>query len=308
MESKVNYALVGAFAIMLGISFVILMLWLAGRGYYLEYDTYLAYVRESVSGLSIDAPVKYRGVEVGKVKEIRLAPGNPEVVTLTLDIQRGTPIKEDTMALLSVQGVTGIAFLDLTGGSRNSPLLEAKPGEPYPVIKTEPSLFKRLDTTLNSVVAKFNGLAESANAVLDQDNRQALKNILANVDSVTSVLAEHSASLSAGMDSLAKTAESTGKVSAELGETLPRFASAAEALEKMTQEFTRTGQQVNTLLRENRQGLSGLTRQTLPDFTQLITELRQVTGNLNRLTQLLEQQPNALLFGRRTPPPGPGER
>jgi phospholipid/cholesterol/gamma-HCH transport system substrate-binding protein len=308
MESKVNYALVGAFAIVLGIGLVVLMLWLAGQGYSLEYDTYLAYVRESVSGLSADAPVKYRGVDVGKVRDVRLAPGNPEVVKLTLDIQRGTPIKEDTMAMLSVQGVTGIAFLDLTGGSRDSPMLQAKPGEPYPVIKTEPSLFKRLDTTLNAVVAKFNGLAENANAVLDQDNRQALKNILANIDSVTSVLAQHGASLSAGLDNLAKTAESTSKVSAELGETLPRFANAAEALERMTQEFTRTGQQVNSLLRENRQGLRGLTHQTLPDFTQLITELRQVTGNLNRLTQLLERQPNALLFGRQAPPPGPGER
>ena len=93
------------------------MLWLSSGGAYRKaYDTYQAYMSESVSGLSLDAPVRYRGVEVGRVRKIALAPENIEQVQLTLDIERGTPVKEDTVAVLRVQGLTGIAYVELSGG------------------------------------------------------------------------------------------------------------------------------------------------------------------------------------------------
>jgi phospholipid/cholesterol/gamma-HCH transport system substrate-binding protein len=149
MEEKVNFAVVGVFVLVLGTALIGGVLWLSsGRSYGTSYNIYQTYMQESVAGLNLNASVRYRGVEVGRVQKIALAPGNVEQVQVTLAIESGTPIKVDTVAVLSTQGLTGIAFVDLTGGSRGSPELKAEPGAPYPVISTGPSLMVRLDASL----------------------------------------------------------------------------------------------------------------------------------------------------------------
>lgn len=149
MEEKVNFAVVGLFVLVLSAALIGAVLWLSsGRSYGTTYDTYQIYMKESVAGLNLNAPVLYRGVEVGRVRKIALAPGNVEEVQVTLAIKSGTPIKVDTVAVLQTQGLTGIAYVDLTGGGRNSQALQARDGEPYPVISTGPSLMVRLDASL----------------------------------------------------------------------------------------------------------------------------------------------------------------
>jgi hypothetical protein len=108
------------------------VLWLASGGaLQKKYDLYLAIEDESVAGLNLNAPVKYNGVDVGKVREIRLDPGNPERVNLLFAIERGTPIKEDTVAVLKTQGLTGIAYVELSGGARDAPPLRATAGSDW---------------------------------------------------------------------------------------------------------------------------------------------------------------------------------
>ena len=157
MESKVNFAAVGVFVLILGTLLVGSVLWLSsGKFYGKSYDTYLAYMSESVSGLSLDAPVRYRGVQVGSVRGVKLAPGSAEQVQLTLDIEHGTPVKQDTVAVLRVQGLTGIAHVELSGGSRDSPVLKPGSGEKHPVIRTGPSLMLRLDTAVTALLTNLN--------------------------------------------------------------------------------------------------------------------------------------------------------
>src|SRR5690606_13963340 len=101
METKVNYAIVGAFVLVLGAVLIAGALWLASGGtLQKKYDPYLAIMAESVAGLNLNAPVKYNGVDVGKVREIQLDSANPERVRLMFAIERGTPVKEDTIAVL----------------------------------------------------------------------------------------------------------------------------------------------------------------------------------------------------------------
>ena len=144
-----NYALVGAFVLLLGAVLIGGVLWIASGGtLQKKYDHYLAIEDESVAGLNLNAPVKYNGVEVGKVSDIHLDPANPERVRLTFAIERGTPIKSDTVAVLKTQGLTGIANVELGGGSRDAPPLQPSAQEPYPVIRTKPSLSARLENVL----------------------------------------------------------------------------------------------------------------------------------------------------------------
>jgi phospholipid/cholesterol/gamma-HCH transport system substrate-binding protein len=129
MEPKVNYALVGAFVVLLGLTILGAILWLGKTDYRGIYDRYYVYTRESVAGLSVDSTVKYRGVDVGRVKEVILNPENAEEVRVTLDIVGGTPIKIDTQAVLVTQGLTGLVTLNLTGGSREAPPLTPVAGQ-----------------------------------------------------------------------------------------------------------------------------------------------------------------------------------
>ena len=159
-----NYPLVGLFVIILGAVLIAGVLWLASGGAFQKhYDLYLAIENESVAGLNLDAPVKYNGVDVGKVRKIWLEPGNPEQVNLLFAIEHGTPIKVDTMAVLKTQGLTGIAYVELSGGARDSPPLTATDGNEYPVIPTKPSLTARLEYILTSVLAKLDSTSSSIN-------------------------------------------------------------------------------------------------------------------------------------------------
>ncbi|MBL8053014.1 MAG: MCE family protein, partial [Nitrospira sp.] len=154
MEPKVNYVIVGSFVALLGAAILAGILWLGKTDYRGSYDRYEAHMKESVAGLSVDSTVKYRGVDVGRVKAITLNPDNPEQVLLTLDILHGTPVKTDTIAVLETQGLTGLATINLTGGSREAPALQAQDGQAYPVIKTGPSLFVRLDEAVSRMLSE----------------------------------------------------------------------------------------------------------------------------------------------------------
>lgn len=293
MESKVNFTIVGLFTLTLVAALIAILLWLGTGGrYYKIYDTYYAYMNESVSGLNLNAPVKYRGVAVGNVRDITLDPANSERVRLLLKIERGTPVKEDSVAVLRTQGLTGIAYVELTGGSLQSPLLKAKRDEKYPVIRTGPSLMARMDTALTSLLANVSRVSDNVNAVLDEDNRRAFKRSLAQIDAVTGVLAARSTTIEAGVNNAAKTLEHTARASADLGLLIERAGRSAEAVERLANETSRSAAAVPG---------------TLQGMQLLVDDLRELSASLRRVSDQLERNPNALLFGKPQPEPGPGE-
>ncbi len=301
METKVNYVIVGVFVVVLSTVLIAGVLWLAaGPQYRKTYDVYQTFIRESVSGLNVNAPVKYRGVEVGRVQKIALDPANSEQVRLILDIERGTPVKEDTIAFLRVQGLTGIAYVELKGGSRTSPLLQARPGEKYPTIKSGPSLLARLDDALFQLLGNFNRVSVSINQVLSPENRKALGDTLAHLETLTRTLSARAGTIDATMADMERT-------TAALPELVDRLGRSAGAVEKMAAELAKTGESVQGLASESRAGVEQVSTATLPEMQRLVTDLRKLTASLQQVSDELEQNPAVLLRGRQPPPPGPGE-
>ena len=308
MEKKVNFAIVGVFILALGGAFIAGVLWLSSeKSYRKAYDIYLVYMEESVSGLTRDAPVEYRGVEIGRVRRIALAPGNSEKVQLTLDIERGTPIKQNTVALLVTQGLTGIAHVNLTGGSRDSPTLETPPGEDYPVIRTGPSLMVRLDAALTTLIANLTRTSESLNAVLDEGNRASLKQTLANLERISGTLAARSAAIDSGVANAARTMENTARLSTELSGLVERIQHSAEAFDRMSNEGARAAASTANAVEGTRADLHQLAGETVPEARQLMAELRELTASLRRFSDDLERNPAMLVRGKSAPKPGPGE-
>lgn len=290
MEEKVNFTLVGVFVLVLSAGLIGGVLWLSsGKSYRASYVIYQSYTKESVSGLNLNAPVRYRGVEVGRVRKIELAPNNVEQVLLTLAIEHGTPVKADTLAVLKTQGLTGLVFVELTGGSRDSPPLLAQGNDGYPVIKSGPSLMVRLDTAITSLLTNLNRSSESVNALMDEGNRRAIKHALADLES--------------SLGNAARTMENTARLSGDLPQLAQRMQRSADAFDHMTKELAHAATSASGTL----DGAQQFTSTTLPELHQLVLELRDLTGSLRRLSGELEQNPSALLYGKPAAKRGPGE-
>jgi phospholipid/cholesterol/gamma-HCH transport system substrate-binding protein len=308
MEERVNFVAVGVFVIVLMLTAIASVLYLTGGMYSRKsYDTYLTFMTESVSGLNLNAPVRYRGVEVGRVRAISLAPGNVELVQVTLQIERGTPVKEDTVAMLETQGLTGISYVDLTAGRRNSAPLKAKPGAEFPVIPSGASLISRLETSLPILLAGLTRVSDNVNAVLDDDNRGALKKTLADLALLSRTLATRSATIDAGLADAARTARNTARMTDQLPQLVQRVERSADAFDRMTGQLGGAGTSAAGTIDSTRADLQRFTGETLPELRELVGELRELTATMQRVAEKVERNPSTLLLSQPRSRPGPGE-
>ena len=303
-----NYPLVGLFVLVLGAALIAGVLWLAAGGaIQKKYDLYVAIEDESVAGLNLNAPVKYSGVDVGKVQEIRLDPGNPQRVNLLFAIERGTPIKEDTVAVLKTQGLTGIAYVELSGGARDSPPLRPVAGGGYPVIHTKPSLSARLENVLSSVLAKLDSTSNNINSILSDENRAALKSALADAAAVARTIAARKETLDAGISNGARTLENTARATAQVGPMIDRISRSADAIEKMGNEVSSTSAGAGKTVNSVGADVKRFTAESLPELERLLGELGVLTTSLRRLSEQTARDPSGFLLGRKPVTEGPGE-
>jgi phospholipid/cholesterol/gamma-HCH transport system substrate-binding protein len=308
METKVNYVLVGGFVLVLGAALVAGILWLAsGGGFQKKYDLYLALVGESVAGLNLNAPVKYRGVDVGKVEDIRLDPHKPEQVRLTFAIERGTPIKQDTQATLKTQGLTGIAYVELDGGSLASPILRAVAPEKFPVIRTKPSLSARLENILTAVLAKLDSTSDNVNKVLSDANLAAFKSTLADLATVAHTIAARKDSIDTGIAGAARTFDNSARLTEQLGPVIDRIGRSADAVKKMGDETARASASAGKTVDSVGADVKRFTADAMPELQSLLGEMNVLTVSLRRFVEETERNPRGFLFGRKSVPEGPGE-
>ena len=303
-----NYSLVGAFVLVLGAMLVAGVLWLASGGaWQKKYDVYLAVEDESVAGLNLNAPVKYNGVDVGKVQAITLDGSNPKNVNLLFAIERGTPVKEDTLAVLKTQGLTGIAYVELSGGSVASPVLLAKAGASYPVIRTSPSLSARLENVLTSALAKLDTTSTNLNAILSKENQAAFHNTLADVAAIAHTLAARQDSIDAGLVDGARTLKNTAKASARLEDLTQRLARSADAISAMGTDVAKTSVSAGKTIDVVGADVKRFSTETLPELERLLGELSTLSRSLHLLTEQTRRDPSGLIFGHKSVPDGPGE-
>jgi phospholipid/cholesterol/gamma-HCH transport system substrate-binding protein len=335
MSEKVSYIVVGVFVLLLGGAGVTTILWMTQATGGKEYNLYQAYMYESVSGLNVGAEVSYRGVRVGQVRAIMLDRESPERVRLLLEIEDGTPVKTDTVAVLVTQGITGVANVELQGGSRDAPLLRTEPGRRYPEIPTAPSLFVRLDTAVTNLVTQLTATTENLNRVTERiralltDENLAdisatldhVQSISASVETVADSLASRSSSLEHSIDDVRVILDNAAQASAEvpslvtqadhavaaLTETATNFGNAAAGLGEVSDTFNRAVDNSNELINRVREAVDAITRDTPAQVADLVVEMRLLTNAMRRLAEDLNTTPEMLLFGRPQSPPGPGE-
>lgn len=273
MDTKVNYSIVGLFVIALLASIVLCVIWLSSGLNTKTYSTYVIYMSESVNGLSTDSRVKFNGVDVGHIRQIRLNPKNAQQVELLVDIEEGIPLTTSTRAILSTQGLTGVSFIDLQEPFPDGTPLVRKPGEPYPIIATSPSLFFRLDKNLTELATNLNKVSIAMQSFLDQENRQAFKQVLNNLSRITKTLADNS----------------------------KRFDTILTNTANASEKFP-------GLIQDGQSAIKTLTTHTIPQANDVLSNVQIITNNLLETSRSIKQNPSILIRGQTPQAPGPGEK
>ncbi len=308
MESRVNHATVGAFVIVGAVALIVAVLWLAAGGEWRHHVVrYESLSNETVAGLNLNAPVKLRGVDVGKVKKIGLNPKNNEQVRLIYEIEEGTPIKTDTVGTLATQGLTGIAYVELSGGSAGAPpLVGSEDGDP-PRIPLRPSLAVRLESVLSRVMASVDKTSSNINGVFSDENKAALKNTLADLSTVAHTIAARKDAIDSLLANASKTAQNTAQASAHIDAMLDKVGRGADSVNAAADKIGTLGTDANQTVKSVGGDLKKFTGEALPQVENMMTELSGLAASLRRLSDQTSQNPSALLRGTGPVPKGPGE-
>jgi len=282
METKANYVAVGAFVLACVIGLVVTILWLAGAQYSQEYSYYQTFFKGPVTGLGKGTITRYNGIEVGRVTDLVFDPNDPQSVIVTMQVQPNLSIHEDSVASIESQGLTGASYVEISGGTKTSPLLVAKPGQKYPVIRAKQSSLQQLEQSAPEVVAKLNVAASRLNDLLSDNNRRTVTHILESLDQTTSTIAKRSGDIDATLKNANLAIANLRDASQDLKPTL---ADVDVTLKK----YGKVADDADAFI--NGDGLAQL--------SDLIGESKRLVANLDRFSEQLNRDPSKLLFGDR---------
>lgn len=187
MENRANYLLVGSFVFGLFFAVLIFIVWLGSFSHKDDFDYYQIFTKESVAGLGLKAPVRLLGVEVGSVEDIDIHAKEGIGVRILIKIEHGTPITADTYASMQLQGITGLKFIELTGGENNSSLLVTSKDNPA-TIKAKESLFATLNRQSDKLFSLIQTADEGSKVILSEENLKNFALILQNLASFSKTL------------------------------------------------------------------------------------------------------------------------
>jgi phospholipid/cholesterol/gamma-HCH transport system substrate-binding protein len=262
------------------------------------YQRYEIYYDGSVSGLTAGSPVRYLGVDVGKVARIMLDPKNRKRVEVVADIEESAPIDTRTLALLSLQGVTGLLFIDLEEDPKatsNGPL---PMGERYPVIRSAPS---DLDLFLRSLPALANhatDLVDHMDQVFSEGNVKNFKALLAN----TRVASEKAPVLVHEIEDLVANLRHTSDEVDTAAADFDRVTNDADIktslanIRRISDNLASATDRLNEFVTQNEPALSRFTGQGLPELERLLHESRAAVRDIRDLSRSLQQNPGELLY------------
>ncbi len=318
MESKGSYVIAGAFIVIFTLALALAVLWMGGLTEKKTYDYYRIYVTESVSGLQKNSPVKYMGVEIGKVHKIEVDPQNPEEVRITIQVPKGVPIRKGMWATLKKIGITGLSYIEISGGSKNAPLLKAKAGE-IPTIPYKPSMFARLGLSMEDLSFQISNVSKKIGEVLSDKNVRNFGEILENLRVSTENLRKYFNEENAGtVQTLLKNLNAASlklnsvlmhvdEFVAENRTIPPKVQQLLEKLDQAADNAKKTTVLIRKSVARGDYNLKAITQGTLDNVNQLIDEMQDVTMRINNILDVIENSPSDFFFKSTTPMPGPGE-
>lgn len=304
METRAHHVFIGLVTVLVVAGALLFGLWLTKSSVDDTFKDYQVVFNEAVSGLSRGSAVQYNGIKVGDVTTLRLDPEDPRRVLARIRLSADTPVKQDTQAKLTLAGVTGNSFIQLTGGTPQSPELKGKDGK-LPVIVASPSPISRLLNDSSDLVTNINLLLHNANQMFSEDNIGRLSSTLANLEQTTGAFASQKGGITQAIEQLGEVGKQASATLAET-QTLMRNANgllgtqgkqAFGSAEQAMQALAESAATINSLLTDNREAIDD-GAQGLNQLTPAIRELRETLNALKGISRQLEADPSGYLLGR----------
>ena len=308
METRAHHVLIGAFTIgvfLLALGFV---LWMSRSSTDSSYRDYEIVFTEAVTGLSVGGLVQYNGIKVGEVTKLSLAPEDPRKVIARVRLDAAAPVRQDTRAKLGLQGVTGLAFIQLSGGAPASPPLLPSEEHPLPRIPSEESALSKLLASGSDIVVSANDVLLRMNQILSEDNVGRVSATLQHLDELTGALADQRGDIGLAVKQLAEATTSLKKTLATVdimaNNTNELLRDDARVLLKSADAALASVEKVaasaGLLVEDNRAAISSFSNQGLRQIGPTVLELRETLRSLKQLSDKLGAS-DSLLLGRDQP-------
>ncbi len=330
MENKSHALAAGAFVILMTALLVALATWLMRDNR--ARDTLEISTRESVTGLSTQAAVRYRGISVGKVDSIEFDPKQRGNVLIRLGVDQGLPLTKSTYATLGYQGVTGLAYIQLDDDGASNDKLDLSSAQ-IAQIPLKPSLLTKVTEQGASLLLQIEASTKQLNQLLSTDNQ---KIIVSSIQAVGASASNVSTQISAmqkildaqlgpertdipalvrdtrgTMQALQGTAGELNKTAQQANQAVNSFNSLAQragekggTLDRINESLSNLGSATQAIS----QGAQSLSANTLPRASRAIDDASRAARAMDRAASELTDNPQSLLFGNAPVPPGPGER
>ncbi len=315
METRASYILVGSFVLgLIAVAFAFVV-WLTGVQFEEVPKRFVIYFEGSVTGLAVASPVRYRGVPVGSVTDIRIDPDNIERIRVTVDISAETPIKTDTEATLKLQGITGIAYILLSGGTQESQSLKPGPDKELAVILSRRSGLEQVLASAPELFEKAVILADRLARLVDDRNLETVAKMLVDAQHLIGTLAARSGQLERLIDDAGATADALRRgsdwidalaadlrakivpltdqatgVMTDARVTMADIRTAARSLDK-------TADLLEAVVADNRDPLRDFAAGGLYEISHFVSEARTLINGLSRLSAQIERSPARFFFG-----------
>ena len=306
MESRSYAILTGAFTLLFGIALGLTIWWFSGDRKL--YNDYLLVTRYSVSGLNVQGSVRYRGLNAGKVDDIRLDPEDPRNILIQISLDRNIQLTKGTIGKLGYQGVTGVAYVLLEDNWENKEPLP-KPDKDLPRIPMKPSLFELIADSAEILVSSGGELLKRINNLFDDKNQ---KRLMKAFDSLGEASREHEVAMKEVPQISAKIKQLLNDENQKkLASMLANLDETSATLAPLVTEYKKLALNMQSLA-QKLDNISNIAGEELvaagPKINALLTELSQNSRNLNRVLEDLERAPQSIIFGKAPPKPGPGEK
>ncbi len=302
MENRAHALAAGIFVLLLCIAAVFSLWYLGGKRELT--DTYLLETRKNVTGLNLEAQVRYRGIRAGKVEAIEPDEMDPRIILVRISVASQFRLTRTTTAQLGYQGITGLAFINLEDDTPSATPLEEKDGQP-PRIALRPTLLDTLSDKAGDIVTQVAEVAARLNKLMDDKNTQNFARTMENV-AVASEGLQQVPQLVASMRAVLSEAnlKRLAGILAHLEKTAGEAAPLTVEMREMVKSMNALARKVDHLADTTGTELAGT---TLPRANVLLQELTENSRQLGRLLESLDENPQSLVFGRNSPVPGPGE-
>jgi phospholipid/cholesterol/gamma-HCH transport system substrate-binding protein len=307
MENRAHALLAGLFTVLLLLASALALWWLSGTRELTH--TYLLETRGNVTDLNPEAQVRYRGIRAGKVIGIHADHQDPGLLLVEIALSQKYPLTDQTRAKLNYQGITGLAYVMLEEPAGNTPGKRLDTAGPKPPrLALQPGLLDTLGNQADDIAGQVATLTLRLNRLLDDRNLGNLAQTLDNLAAASSGLKELPEVMVALRTALSETnlkrfAATLAHLEQTTGTATPLLQEARQLLGNLTTLSAQVGQLATTA---NTAGARVHT-ETLPRAVALMDDMTRSMRRLERVLDLLNDNPQAVLYGRAPHPPGPGE-